>query len=295
MVTVADDSVRAYLQSIGRTPLLRSEEEIDLANQIQQAIPFLKTKPLTQEEEKILQQGRLAKRTMVKANLRLVVSIAKRYQNRGLSLLDLIQEGSLGLIRGVEKFDPSLGYKFSTYAYWWIRQSITRAIAEKSRIIRLPIHMTDNLNKLKKTLRELTTELGRQPREIEIAERMEISIDKLRHIRQAAYHSNSQSLNIILDENHTELGELLPDEGASPLDFIRQQELESKVNELLENLPPRQREIIALRFGLHNGRCMSYKEIGKQCGISHERVRQLTNRAIRTLKRKAFRLEEVAG
>ncbi|YAI82840.1 MAG: sigma-70 family RNA polymerase sigma factor [cyanobacterium endosymbiont of Rhopalodia sterrenbergii] len=289
------DSIRIYLQEIGRTPLLSPEEEFKLASQVKEMMYFLDKEKLTTEEQKTVKQGEQAKQKMVKANLRLVVSIAKKYQNRGLSLLDLVQEGSIGLMQGVEKFDPDRGYKFSTYAYWWIRQAITRAIAQQARTIRLPIHITDSLNKIKKTLRELSVELGRKPTEEEIAQKLEITLEKLRTISQSAYKTNSRSLNIVLDEHNTELEDILPDETRSPNDFVNQQELESKINELLNNLPPSQREIITLRYGLQNGKRMSYKEIGQQCGLSHERVRQLNNRAMRTLKRKAVPFQELTG
>lgn len=287
------DSVRSYLKQIGKTPLLKPEEELTLAYQIQAMLPLLEHKNPTPTEQKIIHRGQKAKEKMVNANLRLVVSIAKRYQNRGLSLLDLVQEGSLGLMRGVEKFDPERGYKFSTYAYWWIRQAMTRAISEKSRTIRLPIHITDSLNKLKIIIRKLNIELGRNPTEEEIAAAMDMSVNKLRFIRQASYRSNTKSLNLVLDDNNTELGELLPDEGDSPQDFVKREELITLVQQLLDSLPQRQRQIISLRFGLDNGRKMSYQEIGQQCGMSHERVRQLIQTAIRTLKQKAFYLQDM--
>lgn len=288
------DAVRAYLQEIGRTPLLSTEEEIILAQQVKNMLPLLVKENLTSEEQQIIGRGQQAKEKMVQANLRLVVSIAKKYQKRGLSLLDLIQEGSLGLIRAVEKFDPDRGYKFSTYGYWWIRQAMTRAIAEKSRTIRLPIHVTESGNHFKKVVRQLNQELGRKPTEEEVAEQMEITITQLRNLRQALYKTDAKSLNIVLDDNQTELGDILTDEGSSPHDFVRQKELEAKIEDLLEYLPPRQREIVVLRFGLDNGKKMSFKEIGQQCGISHERARQLMNRAMRTLRQKALRLKELA-
>jgi RNA polymerase sigma factor (sigma-70 family) len=288
------DSVRAYLKEIGKTPLLKADEELTLAHQIQAMLRLSEKEHPTPEEEQIIAKGQKAKQQMVEANLRLVVSIAKKYQNRGLSLLDLVQEGSLGLMRGVEKFDPEKGYKFSTYAYWWIRQAMTRAISEKSRTIRLPIHMTESLNKLKKAVRHLNIQLGRKPTEEEIAEEMGISVDQLQFIRQASYRSDSRSLNLTIDDNNTELGELLPDDSTSPQEFVKQEELINQIGNLLEMLPTRQRQIITLRYGLENGRKMSYKEIGQQCGISHERVRQLTQRAMRTLKQQAFRLQDMA-
>lgn len=288
------DTVRAYLQEIGRTPLLSPEEEIILAQQVKTMLSLLKKNHLSPEEEQSVCRGQQAKQKMVKANLRLVVSIAKRYQKRGLSLLDLIQEGSLGLIRAVEKFDPDLGYKFSTYGYWWIRQAMTRAIAEKSRTIRLPIHITESANSFKKVVRQLNHQLGRKPTEEEVAEQMEITVTQLRNLRQALYKTDAKSLNLVLDDNQTELGDILTDDSCPPHEFVTQKELEAKIHDLLEYLPPRQREIVALRFGLNNGKRMSFKEIGQQCGISHERARQLMNRAMRTLRQKALRLKELA-
>jgi RNA polymerase sigma factor (sigma-70 family) len=290
------DTVRHYLQSIGKTPLLSSEEEIKLAEEIQAMLSLLEKDNLTPEEQKIVQKGQKARDRMVQANLRLVVSIAKKYINSGLSLLDLIQEGSLGLIRGVEKFDPGRGYKFSTYAYWWVRQGITRAIAEQSRTIRLPIHINENLNKYKKSIRELTLKLGRKPTQKEIADNMEISVDKLQFLQQAAFKTKSRSLNIIIDENNTELGQLLPDEESlSPNEFVKQQEKVSQIDQMLESLSPRQKEVIILRFGLRDGKQMSYKAIGEKCGISHERARQIYSRAIRILRKKTGEVEKVAG
>jgi RNA polymerase nonessential primary-like sigma factor len=284
----SSDIIRAYLEEIGRTPLLTSEQETKLATQVQAMMALVGKENLTPEEEYIVRQGQRAKQAMIEANLRLVVSIAKKYQKRGLSLLDLIQEGSLGLIRGIEKFDPTLGYKLSTYAYWWIRQGITRALAEKSRTIRLPIHMTESLNKMKKATRQLTIELGRQPTELELSKHLNIALEELRTVRQAAYKTNARSLNVQVDDNQTELMELLADDSVSPTDFISQTELQANVGELLQSLPARQQEIIALRYGLKNGKTMSFKEIGHQCGISQERVRQLIDRAMRTLKQQAL-------
>ena len=290
------DTVRHYLQEIGKTPLLQAKEEIKLAEQIQKMLPLLEKESLTEQEKRIVKIGQKAREKMIQANLRLVVSIAKKYLNRGLSLLDLIQEGSLGLIRGVEKFDPSRGYKFSTYAYWWIRQGITRAIAEQSRTIRLPIHINESLNKYKKAIRELSVKLGRKPNQEEIAENMDISVEKLQFIQQAAFKAKSRSLNIVIDENQTELGQLLPDEDSlSPSDFAKQQEKESQIDKLLESLSPRQKEVITLRFGLRDGKPLSYKAIGQRCGISHERARQIYSRAIRILRKKTHHRDRLAG
>lgn len=289
------DNVKAYLQEIGRTPLLNAQQEIELATQVQKMMALLDKENPTPEEKRIIQQGKRAKRKMINANLRLVVSIAKKYQRRGLSFLDLVQEGSIGLIRGVEKFDPSKGYKFSTYAYWWIRQAMTRAIADQSRTIRLPSHLTESLNKLKRVTRQLTGELGRRPTEEEVADALELSLNELRTIRQADHRTRSYSLNMKMDDEQTELAELLADDGESPNEFVAQVELRSMIDELLETLPPRQQEIIALRYGLKNGKQMSLEEVGNYCNLSRERVRQLQNRAMRTLKYKAFRLKNLAG
>ncbi|MEA5508359.1 sigma-70 family RNA polymerase sigma factor [Crocosphaera sp. UHCC 0190] len=290
------DTVRHYLQAIGKTPLLSAEEEIKLAEQIQAMLPLLEKEILTATEEKIIEKGQNARAKMIEANLRLVVSIAKKYLHRGLSLLDLIQEGSLGLIRGVERFDPSRGYKFSTYAYWWIRQGMTRAIAEQSRTIRLPIHINESLNKYKKSLRELSLKLGRKPTQAEIAGIMDISVEKLQFIQQSAFRTNTRSLNLIIDENQTELEQLLSDEESlSPSEFVKEQEKTSQIEKLLEMLSPKQREVITLRFGLCDGKPLSYKAIGKQCGISHERARQIYSRAIRILRQKNAILGNILG
>lgn len=296
MSKVSSDNVRAYLQEIGRIPLLTPAQEIKLASEVQAMVCLLEKDHPTLEEQQIIRRGEKAKQQMIRANLRLVVSIAKKYQQRGLSLLDLVQEGTLGLIRSIEKFDPSRGYKLSTYAYWWIRQAITRAITDQSRTIRLPIHITETINKIKKATRELTAEFGRQPTEAELAERLEMDREKLRSIRQSAYKTKSKSLNVKVDDNNTELGEILADDSSySPTEFVNQVELKNQVDKLLDSLPSRQREIIALRYGLNNGKKMSFKEIGTQCGMSSERVRQLKKRAMRTLKRKAYDIAELTG
>ena len=204
MANNPENTVRKYLKEIGRTPLLKAEEEVKLANQIQVMLPLLDKDDLTSEEKNIIRRGQRAKQKMVEANLRLVVSIAKKYQNRGLSLLDLIQEGSIGLMKAVEKFDASKGYRFSTYSYWWIRQAMTRAIANHARTIRLPIHVTQELNKIKKTTRQLSQRLGRKPSDREIAQELGIEIKKLRSLAQSAIIAKPKSLNITIDENQNE-------------------------------------------------------------------------------------------
>ena len=295
MANTNNNSVTSYLKEIGRTPLLKSEDEVNLANKIQAMLPLLEKEDLTPEEQKIVRQGQMAKRKMTQANLRLVVSIAKKYQNRGLSLLDLIQEGSIGLMRAAEKFDPSKGYKFSTYSYWWIRQAMTRAIANYARTIRLPIHITQDLNKIKKVNRQLSQKLGRKPTDAEVAEELDIELTKLRSLSEAARMTRPRSLNATIDENQTELGQILPDDSGSPSDFVAERETVSKVQNLLDTLSPKQRDVIILRYGLKDGQTMTYEQIGNVCGISRERVRQIKNKAMKQLKKRAIKLSAVAG
>ncbi|MDJ0593053.1 MAG: sigma-70 family RNA polymerase sigma factor [Pleurocapsa sp. MO_226.B13] len=295
MANNSSNTVRDYLKEIGRTPLLKAEEEVKLANQIQAMLPLLDKENLTFEEKKIVRQGQKAKQKMVRANLRLVVSIAKKYQNRGLSMLDLIQEGSIGLMRASEKFDASKGYKFSTYSYWWIRQAMTRAIANHARTIRLPIHITQDLNKIKKTTRKLSQKLGRKPSDREIADELDMDLDKLRSLAQSARITKPKSLNVTIDENQTELGQILADDSASPSDFVASQEIQSQIQNLLHTLSPKQRDVISLRYGLNDGRTMTYEQIGDVCGISRERVRQIKNKAMKLLKKRAIELSALAG
>ena len=296
MAAVSNNTVRNYLKEIGKIPLLTSEQEVNLANKIQAMMPLLEKEDLTPEERKIVREGQRAKQKMVQANLRLVVSVAKKYQNRGLSMLDLIQEGSLGLMRAAEKFDPSKGYKFSTYSYWWIKQAMTRAIANYARTIRLPIHVTQDLNKIKKVTRLLSQQLGRQPKDTEIAAELGIDVTKLRSLAESARMTKPKSLNVTIDENQTELGQILADEdSASPTDFIASQEINNQIADLLHTLSPKQRDVITLRYGLKDGRTMTYEQIGNQCGISRERVRQINNKAMKLLKKRAINLPSIAG
>lgn len=288
---VSENTITKYLKDIGRNPLLSGAQEVEYANQIQAMLPLLEQESLTPKEQKIVRIGQIAKQEMAKGNLRLVVSIAKKYQNRGLSLLDLIQEGSIGVMRATEKFDPTKGYKFSTYSYWWIKQAMTRAIANQSRTIRLPIHITDKLNKIRKANRELSLSLGRRPTDQELADRVEVTVERLRYILQASYRAKPQSLNLTIDDSQTELGQLLADDSsASPTDFIVEQELSSKVKTLLDTLSPKQRDVIMLRFGLKDGQTRTYEQIGELCGISRESVRQIKNKALRLLKRQGCSL-----
>ena len=295
MANTANNAVRDYLKEIGRTPLLKAEEEVKLANQIQAMLPLLDKENLTPEEKRIINVGQTAKQQMVQANLRLVVSVAKKYQNRGLSMLDLIQEGSIGLMRAAEKFDAAKGYKFSTYSYWWIRQAMTRAIANHARTIRLPIHITQDLNKILKATRQLSQKLGRKPTEQEVATELGMDLKKLRSLTRSARITKLKSLNVTIDENQTELEQILADNSASPRDFVASQEVRNQIENLLHTLSPKQRDVITLRYGLRDGKTMTYEQIGNACGISRERVRQVQNKAMKLLKKRAVDLSALAG
>jgi len=295
MAKNSQNTVRDYLKEIGRTPLLKPEEEVYYANQIQAMLPLLEQEELTLEEKRIVRKGQRAKQKMVEANLRLVVSIAKKYQNRGLSMLDLIQEGSIGLMRATEKFDAGKGYKFSTYSYWWIRQAMTRAIANYARTIRLPIHITQDLNKIKKSTRKLSQKLGRKPTDREIANELDMDLKKLRALAQSARITKPKSLNATIDENQTELGQILADDSASPSDFVASQETRAHIQSLLHTLSPKQRDVITLRYGLNDGKTMTYEQIGDVCGVSRERVRQIKNKAMKLLKKRAIEYSSLAG
>ena len=306
------DMVRTYLREIGRVPLLSREQEIIFGKQVQQMMALLEAKEALSKEidhepslsewaarvnqseteiNHLMVQGKRAKQKMIEANLRLVVAIAKKYQKRNMEFLDLIQEGTLGLERGVEKFDPMRGYKFSTYAYWWIRQAITRAIAQQGRTIRLPIHITEKLNKIKKVQRELAQTLGRSPSPTEIAKELELEPAQIREYLNMA--RQPVSLDVRVGENQdTELQEMLEDDGPSPEYYTTQEFLRQDLNNLLAELTPQQRQVVALRFGLEDGNEMSLAKVGERLNLSRERVRQLEHQALAHLRRRRANIKE---
>ncbi|MDR3543202.1 MAG: RNA polymerase sigma factor RpoD [Desulfosporosinus sp.] len=260
-----DDPVRMYLKEIGRVPLLSAEEEISLAKRMEAG-----------DEE--------AKRRLAEANLRLVVSIAKRYVGRGMLFLDLIQEGNLGLIKAVEKFDYTKGYKFSTYATWWIRQAITRAIADQARTIRIPVHMVETINKLIRVSRQLLQELGREPAPEEIAKVMDIPVERVREIMKIAQEPVSLETPIG-EEEDSHLGDFIPDEDApAPAEAASFILLKEQLEEVLETLTPREEKVLRLRFGLDDGRTRTLEEVGQEFGVTRERIRQIEAKALRKLR-----------
>jgi len=302
----ADDSVRWYLQLIGRVRLLRPEEEIQLAREISQLLHWehvkislrekLQREPTSSEWtaackvsdvkkfRAILHNARRAKERMVAANLRLVVSIAKRYVNRGMSLQDLIQEGSLGLIRAAEKFDSEKGFKFSTYATWWVKQAVTRAIADHSRTIRLPVHLYDTISAIRKTTRTLNIEIGRSPTEEEIAEKMDMSVEKLRSVLQSAQPTLSLERPLKSDDDASQLSDFIEADQESPEEHVEKSMLRDDLENVINSLSPRERDVVRMRYGLDDGRIKTLEEIGQIFSVTRERVRQIEAKAIRKLR-----------
>ena len=287
-----NDPVKMYLKEIGQIPLLDPKEEPIIARQIQegeQAKEDIKNPDLSEEEKKklakIIADGEEAKQTLISSNLRLVVSIAKKYVGRGMLFLDLIQEGNCGLIKAVEKFDYTKGFKFSTYATWWIRQSITRAIADQARTIRIPVHMVETINKLTRIQRQLVQDLGRDPMPEEIAEKMEnISAEKVREIQKIALDPVSLETPIG-EEDDSHLGDFIEDKDTlSPDDYTNNQLLKDEINAVLQGLTEREEKVLRLRFGLLDGRTCTLEEVGKEFNVTRERIRQIEAKALRKLK-----------
>ncbi len=264
---IADDSVRLYLREIGKIPLLNAQEELALAQRV-----------VAGEKE--------AKDQMAEANLRLVVSIAKRYVGRGLDLLDLIEEGNTGLLRAVEKFDPDKGFKFSTYATWWIRQAITRAIADQARTIRIPVHMVETINKLLRTQRRLTQEMNREPTNEEIAKEMEIEVAKVEHIMKIKQDISSLDASIRDDEEESVLSDFIEDEDTiTPEESATGQLLKEQVKDMLGALTDREQKILKLRFGLEDGKQHTLEEVGQEFSVTRERIRQIEAKALAKLRK----------
>ncbi|TVY00548.1 RNA polymerase sigma factor RpoD [Cohnella terricola] len=263
-----NDPVRMYLKEIGRVPLLGADDEVELAKKIEIGGP----------------DGEEAKKRLAEANLRLVVSIAKRYVGRGMLFLDLIQEGNMGLLKAVEKFDYDKGFKFSTYATWWIRQAITRAIADQARTIRIPVHMVETINKLIRVSRQLLQELGREPTPEEIAEQMELSVDKVREIMKIAQEPVSLETPIG-EEDDSHLGDFIEDQEAlAPADAAAYELLKEQLEDVLDTLTEREENVLRLRFGLDDGRTRTLEEVGKVFGVTRERIRQIEAKALRKLR-----------
>jgi RNA polymerase nonessential primary-like sigma factor len=306
---ITGDSVRSYLRDIGRIPLLEHDEEILLGRQVQRLMEIKACEDLlnepskeelaaslemtTKELRKEIRDGKKAKDKMVTANLRLVVSVAKKYTKRNMELLDIIQEGTIGLVRGVEKFDPGRGYKFSTYAYWWIRQGITRAIAEKSRAIRLPIHVTENLNKLKKAQRELSQMNGYMPNVFQLSDHLGLTVDEIKDLMCKARQPTS--LEIKIGENRdTALIDLLEDETQLPDMLLEQQFIKEDIRELIKDLPEMQAAVISMRYGIGDEMLepMSMTAIGQVLNMSRDRVRTLEHKALKALRGESVKISE---
>lgn len=308
---IADDSVRLYLREIGKIPLLSSDEELELAQQVVVNRPQIEelteksdelkgflarsesndmqTEKYSAELQEIETRLRILckpKDKMAEANMRLVVSIAKRYVGRGLDLLDLIQEGNTGLLRAVEKFDPDKGFKFSTYATWWIRQAITRAIADQARTIRIPVHMVETINKLLRTQRRLTQELNREPTNQEIAKEMDLDVDKIEHIMKIKQDISSLDANVHDDEEDSVLGDFIEDEDmVTPEESASGQLLKEQIKDLLGSLTDREQKILRLRFGLEDGKSHTLEEVGAEFAVTRERIRQIEAKALAKLRK----------
>ena len=281
-----DDPVRLYLKEIGRVPLLDMAQEQDLARTIERAEEELERSKHNggQPSPVVLEAGEAAKRHLTEANLRLVVSIARKYVGRGMLFLDLIQEGNLGLIRAVEKFDYKKGYKFSTYATWWIRQAITRALADQARTIRIPVHMVETINRLVKISRQLLQELGRDPSVEEIAKEMGLSADKVREVMKIAQEPISLETPIGAEED-SHLGDFIEDpEAVAPAEAASVTMLKQKMGDVLRNLTDRERKVLVLRFGLEDGHQRTLEEVGQEFGVTRERIRQIEAKALRKLR-----------
>ncbi|MBL8160130.1 RNA polymerase sigma factor RpoD [Candidatus Saccharibacteria bacterium] len=264
---ISDDSVRLYLREIGKIPLLTPQEELDLAYKVKEG-------------------DKDAKDKMAEANMRLVVSIAKRYSGRGLDFLDLIQEGNTGLLRAVEKFDPDKGFKFSTYATWWIRQAITRAIADQARVIRIPVHMVETINKLLRTQRRLTQELNREPTNEEIAAAMEIEVDKVEYVMKIKQDISSLDATVGNDDEDSVLGDFIEDEDAeNPEESATKQLLREQVQGILGALTEREQKILKMRFGLEDGKSHTLEEVGQEFSVTRERIRQIEAKALAKLRK----------
>jgi RNA polymerase nonessential primary-like sigma factor len=306
---ITGDSVRAYLRDIGRIPLLEHDEEILLGRKVQRLMEIKACEELlgnpsqddlaqslditSKQLRREVRDGEKAKDKMVTANLRLVVSVAKKYTKRNMELLDIIQEGTIGLVRGVEKFDPGRGYKFSTYAYWWIRQGITRAIAEKSRAIRLPIHVTENLNKLKKAQRELSQINGEMPNVFQLSDHLGLTVDEIKDLMCKARQPTS--LEIKIGENRdTALIDLLEDETQLPDMLLEQAFIKEDIRELISDLPEMQAAVISMRYGIGNEMLepMSMTAIGQVLNMSRDRVRTLEHKALKALRSESEKIGE---
>ncbi len=292
-VALTSDPVRMYLKEIGKVSLLTAQDEVDLAKRIEAGVQA--TERLKQEGDSLSpaevdrlrwleRDGAMAKRHLVEANLRLVVSIAKRYANRGMALLDLIQEGNLGLIRAVEKFDYTKGFKFSTYATWWIRQAITRAIADQARTIRIPVHMVETINKLVRIQRQLLQDLGREPTAEEIARQMEIPAERVLEIQKISQEPVSLETPVG-EEEDSSLGDFIEDaEAVKPLESASFHLLQRQLETVLHTLSPREKEVIRLRFGLIDGQQRTLEDVGKRFGVTRERIRQIESKTLSKLR-----------